>query len=149
MQKSEDNYNMIDWWKKVVFQNYANFSGRARRSEYWYFVLGQACLVVPVYILLISGFAGESEEFSMVSLSAVGLFFLGTFIPGLAVTVRRLHDTNKSGWYYFVVLIPFGSIALLIWMFQEGNPFQNQYGEDPKRPDGPVFDFERNQTTKY
>jgi len=144
MQKSESNYNMIDWWKKVVFQNYANFSGRARRAEYWYFVLGQACLVIPLYILLLGGMADVTTE--VFDIYAIGLliFFLATFIPALAVTVRRLHDLNKSGWYYFLVFVPFGSIILLVWMCTVGNPFRNKYGEDPKSPEGPVFDFERN-----
>ena|SRR6218665_466777 len=144
MQKSESNYNMIDWWKKVVFQNYANFTGRARRAEYWYFVLGQICIVLPLYILLLTGMPDETEAVINIYLSVIGLIFLATFIPALAVTVRRLHDTNKTGWYYFIVLIPFGSILLLIWMFAEGNPFRNQYGEDPKAPENPIFDFEQN-----
>lgn len=151
MQKSETNYNMIDWWKKVVFENYANFSGRARRAEYWYFVLGQLCLLIPFYILLLSGGMGiQSEGIYTLGISLLGLFILGTIIPGLAVTVRRLHDLNKTGWYYLLIFVPFGSIILLIFMFTEGNPFINKYGDDPKRPShGPIFDFEQEQPSQY
>lgn len=149
MQKSETNYNMIDWWKKVVLENYANFSGRARRAEYWYFTLGQLCLAVPFYLLGFAGGLNESGALSILGFSLYGLIILGTIIPTLAVAVRRLHDTNKSGWYYFIGLIPFiGGIILLVWFFTEGDRFTNQYGNDPKNPDGPVFDFEQPQTVQ-
>lgn len=149
MQKSETDYNLIDWWKKVVFENYANFSGRARRSEYWYFALGQICLAVPLYILGLTGVLNESSVFSILGFSLYGLLILATIIPGLAVAVRRLHDTNKSGFYYFIGLIPFiGGIILLVWFFTEGDRFTNKYGNDPKNPDGPVFDFEQSQTVQ-
>jgi uncharacterized membrane protein YhaH (DUF805 family) len=68
---------------------------------------------------------------------------LGSIIPGLAVTVRRLHDLNKSGWNYFIILIPLiGSIILLVWLFTDGDRFTNNYGEDSKNPTPPEFDFE-------
>ena len=148
MQKSESDYNLIDWWKKVVFQNYANFSGRARRSEYWYFVLGQFVLIIPFYAIGMVGLLNENPTLSVIGIAVYALAILGTFIPALAVAVRRLHDTNKSGWYYFIVLIPFiGAIVVLVWFFTEGDRFTNQYGSDPKNPEGPVFDFEQPQRT--
>lgn len=76
-----------------------------------------------------------------------GLIALGTIVPSLAVAVRRLHDTNKSGWYYLIGLIPLvGPILLLVWFFTDGNRFTNNYGEDPKNPSGPSFDFEQTQS---
>jgi uncharacterized membrane protein YhaH (DUF805 family) len=147
MQKSESNYNMIDWWKKVVFQNYANFSGRARRSEYWYFVLGQFCLIIPFYALGMAGLLNDSPAMATAGLAMYGIIVLASIIPALAVAVRRLHDTNKSGWYYFIGIIPFiGAIILLVWFFTEGDRSGNNYGNDPKNLDGPVFDFEQTQT---
>ena len=143
MQKSESDYNMIDWWKKVVFRNYANFTGRARRSEYWYFVLGQVCLIIPFYVLMLSGMVQENDDLFTIALSVYALFFLATLLPALAVTVRRLHDLDKSGAYYFLIFVPFGSIILLVWMCTIGKPFRNKYGEDPKNPEEPLFDFER------
>ncbi len=143
MQKSESNYNMIDWWKKVVFENYANFSGRARRSEYWYFTLGQVCLWIPLYAILLFGMADDSETTGVAVGGIFVLVMLATLIPTLAVSVRRLHDLGKSGGWYFLVLVPFGSIVLLVWFCTEGERFPNKYGNDPKNIDGPLFDFEQ------
>lgn len=143
MRKSEANYNMIDWWKKVVFENYANFSGRARRSEYWYFTLGQVCLWLLFYAVLLFGVTGEDETTIMITMSVFGLLLLATLLPTLAVSVRRLHDLGKSGGWYFLIFVPFGSIVLLVWFFTDGERFPNKYGDDPKNIDGPMFDFER------
>ena len=147
MKKSESDYNLIDWWKKVVLNNYANFSGRARRAEFWYYILGNFIILVPFYILGIIGITNEMGALSTLGFMVYGIVALGTFIPSLAVTVRRLHDLNKSGWYYFIFLIPLvGSIILLVWFFTEGNRYTNNYGEDPKNPNEVVFDFEQPAT---
>ncbi len=142
MEKHESDYNMIDWWKKVVLKNYANFQGRARRSEYWYFLLGNLLVIIPLYVIAIIGTANESVVISTLGFSLYGIYALGTLVPGLAVTVRRLHDTNRSGWYYFIGLIPLvGGILLLVWMFTDGDRFQNNYGDDPKNPGIPELEF--------
>ena len=147
MKKSESDYNLIDWWKKVVLNNYANFSGRARRAEFWYYILGNFIILVPFYILGIIGITNEMGALSTLGFMVYGIIILGTLIPGLAVAVRRLHDLNKSGWYYFIFLIPLvGSIILLVWFFTEGNRYTNNYGEDPKNPTEVVFDFEQPAT---
>ena len=144
MGKAETSYNMFDWWKKVVFKNYANFSGRARRSEYWYFVLTNFLLIIPFYLLGIGGLFSDAPALSMLGLAVYFLVALGTLIPGLAAVVRRLHDLNKSGWNYFFVLIPLvGPIILLVWLFTEGNTGENNYGQDPKNQLSPEFDFEQ------
>lgn len=144
MEKPESNYNMIDWWKKAVFKNYANFTGRARRSEYWYFVLFNIILLVPILILLSYGADNESDSIAMLGFSIFGIAFLGLLIPWLALVVRRLHDLNKSGWNYFVRFIPLvGPIILLVWLCTEGDRSRNKYGEDPKNPGLPEFDFDQ------
>jgi uncharacterized membrane protein YhaH (DUF805 family) len=144
MEKLESDYNMIDWWKKVVFKNYANFTGRARRAEYWYFVLGNFLLIVPFYIIAIVGVSSDNSLLSTVGMIIYGLVALGTIIPGLAAAVRRLHDLNKSGWYYFIGFIPIvGGIILLVWFFTDGNRFTNNYGTDPKNVNDVEFDFEQ------
>ena len=144
MEKQESDYNMIDWWKKVAFKNYANFSGRARRAEYWYFVLGNFILIIPFYMLAIVGVSNENIGLSLLGNIVYLVIALGFFIPGLAVAVRRLHDINKSGWYYFIVLIPLiGAIVLLVWFFTDGDRFTNNYGADPKNLNEVEFDFER------
>lgn len=148
MQKEEANYNMIDWWKKVVLNNYANFNGRARRAEYWYYELANIIVLIPFYLIGIVGAANGSTGLSTIGLGIYGLVALGTFVPSLAVGVRRLHDINKSGWYYLIGLIPFiGAIILLVWFFTDGNRHENNYGEDPKNPAGPQFDFEQSSIT--
>lgn len=117
-----------------VFKNYANFNGRARRSEYWYFYLFNVLVSIAVWIL--------GAIITAISQAAAGLFItpailflysLATIIPNLAVTCRRLHDVGKSGAYMFFFLLPFvGAILVWVWSFQDGQPWTNQYGEDPK-----------------
>ncbi len=142
MEKHESNYNLFDWWKKVVFKNYANFSGRARRAEYWYFVLVNAIIYIPLYFIGIGGMLNESSAIGFLGMGLLFLFALAMIIPSLAVAVRRLHDINKSGWYYFISVIPIvGSIILLVWLFTDGNRFVNNYGEDPKNPGIPDLEF--------
>lgn len=109
-----------------VFSKYATFSGRARRSEYWYFVLLQV-IVTAVLNGLYS--ATESVAFSAILV----LFDLALLVPSLAVCWRRLHDIGKSGGYYFFILIPLvGWILLLVWMCKDSYPGANQYGPNPK-----------------
>ena len=146
MEKHESNYNMVDWWKKVVLKNYANFTGRARRAEYWYFALFNFLMMVPFYILAMVGMLNENTVFSTLGMAVYGMMVLATLIPTLGVTVRRLHDINKSGWTYLFILIPLiGPILILVWLFTEGNRFINNYGSDPKNQDEVEFDFERPQ----
>jgi uncharacterized membrane protein YhaH (DUF805 family) len=121
---------MFQWYKKVVFENYANFSGRARRSEYWFFVLFNMIFAICAMVLdNLLGLSFDPIPYGWFYISYV----LAVFIPGLAVAVRRLHDVNKSGWFFFIVLVPIiGSIWLLVLFFSEGTKGKNNYGEDPK-----------------
>ena len=103
---------------KRCFTQYATFSGRARRSEYWYFFLLN---------MLVSLFGGALLP------PMAGIYALAVIIPTIAVGVRRLHDIGKSGVYYLVGLIPMiGTILLIVWMCQEGQSGDNEYGPDPK-----------------
>ena len=107
---------------KHVFANYANFSGRARRSEYWWFYLFN--IIVNVVASIIDGAIGMP----IVSIIA----FLGLIIPGIAVSVRRMHDVGRSGWWLFIALIPLVGIILLIyWFVQRGTVGPNDWGQDP------------------
>lgn len=121
---------MIEWYKKVVFENYANFEGRARRAEYWWYALGNFILLIIAMILdnvlgITMGQMGYGPIYALLALA--------TFIPGLAVGIRRLHDVGKSGWFYLIIFIPIiGAIWLLILFFTEGTQGPNQYGPDPK-----------------
>ena len=114
-----------------VFQNYANFSGRARRSEYWYFTLF-IFLVSAVLSGLNAAVFGTDAQMTIFTVIQ-SLFSLATLIPSIAVTVRRLHDIGKSGWFYFLILIPVvGSIILLVWECKDSEPGTNVYGPKPK-----------------
>ncbi|MGY5846609.1 DUF805 domain-containing protein [Salegentibacter sp. HM20] len=110
-----------------VLSNYFNFSGRARRSEYWYFILFNAIFAFTFMFLdILLGFSELGYGVLYV------LYSLAVFIPGIAVTVRRLHDVGKSGWMYFIVLIPIiGAIWLLVLLLTEGDHRPNKYGPSP------------------
>ncbi|MEH6537641.1 MAG: DUF805 domain-containing protein [Psychroserpens sp.] len=121
------------WYLQVIKHNYANFSGRARRKEYWMFVLVQLVILglVLSYASLVDDVFG-----SPVVGSILGIYCLGTLIPWLALNVRRLHDTGKSGGYIFINMIPLiGRIWYIILVATEGEYGQNQYGPDPKGED--------------
>ena len=123
---------MVDWWKKVVFDNYANFEGRARRSEYWYYVLMNALLGVGLFVLG-AVFAGmEIGILSGLFILAYVVLAVGTLIPSLAVAVRRLHDGNYSGWFLLMGFIPIANIVLIVFLATEGTRGPNKYGPDPK-----------------
>lgn len=121
---------MIEWYKKVVFENYANFSGRARRSEYWYFTL--MSIIISIILAVIDSVTGLNFE-GTTSGPIGSLYSLAVLIPSLAVIVRRLHDVGKSGWFFFIILIPLvGAIWLLVLFCTDGEQGANNYGPDPK-----------------
>ena len=137
--KDESQYNMVDWWKKVFIENYANFEGRARRSEYWYYVLFNFIIVFGTMILggLLALIIHPATFFIFYILLV--LASIANFIPNLAVIVRRLHDTGKSGWYYLIGIIPLvGPILLLVALATEGDRGTNEYGSDPKTSSNPT-----------
>lgn len=134
MEKLEQDYNMIDWWKKVFLRNYANFEGRARRAEYWYFNLANILVMLPFYMLLIYAIVQQSDALSVISIVLFVVLGMIITIPSIAVSVRRLHDTNKSGWFYLLAIVPFASIVIFIFTVLEGDKHTNQYGKDPKNP---------------
>jgi uncharacterized membrane protein YhaH (DUF805 family) len=126
---------MIEWYKKVVFENYSNFKGRARRSEYWYFALANGLISILLIVLgaIIGGIFGDAVTGGIIGYVLFGLYTLLTFLPGLGVIARRLHDVGKSGWFYLVAFIPLvGPIWILILFCTEGTQGPNQYGPDPK-----------------
>lgn len=119
----------MEWYLKVLRQ-YSDFNGRARRKEYWMFVLFNMIFAFIAIVLdnlmgLTIGEIGYGPLY--------GLYALIVLIPGLAVGVRRLHDTGKSGWMMLLVFIPLiGGIWLLVLMIMEGDQGDNQYGPNPK-----------------
>lgn len=118
---------------RTCFQKYVTFSGRAIRSEYWWFSLFLVLASIALGIVD-SFFFGWESMFSPLS----DLFSLATILPSLAVTSRRLHDIDKSAWWMLLILIPIvGWIVLIYWMCQPGTQGPNQFGSDPFG-DGPA-----------
>lgn len=127
----------MDWMMMPLYR-YAEFSGRSRRKEYWMFVLMQWLVAAAVGLLAIFLYSTISTD-SLVTvvlkpvLVLAGLFALVCFIPGIALTVRRLHDTGRSGWSLSWGLVPFlGGFILLYFCVSDGDQGPNRFGEDPK-----------------
>ena len=121
--------------KSVLKENYCNFSGRARRSEYWNFFLFNIILsfIVNFGISMLSTLFRNNSAFLFIPLIFFVIYFIYCFIPSIAVTVRRLHDTGRSGLYYFIGLIPLvGGIILLIILLEDSQPNTNMYGPSNK-----------------
>ena len=111
-------------WYLDVLKRYVDFNGRARRQEYWMFVLFNFIFVVIANV--IDGVAGT---YGIISL----IYSLAILLPALGVFVRRLHDTGRSGFWFFIGLIPLiGAIVLIIFLVQDSEPGTNNYGPNPK-----------------
>ena len=124
--------NMLEAYKSCL-SKYAVFSGRARRSEYWLFALGNYLLSLVFYGLAFLAGTQDEETLLYVLYAFSGAYSLIMLLPGLAVCIRRLHDTGRSGAFLFIALIPFaGSIILLVFLCQDSEPGENAYGPNPK-----------------
>lgn len=126
-------------WFLLAFQKYAIFSGRARRKEYWFFILFYTCFSLVAFILE-RQLGWHSPDYVKNNLPHMGFGYLSSLLslfflmPSLSVTVRRLHDTDRSGWWWWIGLIPFvGFIVLIVFECQDGTQGPNKYGFDPKR----------------
>lgn len=117
-------------WYIAALKKYAVFSGRARRREYWFFYLFNILFaIVAIMLDNLLGLAFEDTSYGVI----YGLYSLAMLVPSLAVTVRRLHDVGKSGWWILIGLVPLiGGIWLLILLLQDSQPGENQYGPNPK-----------------
>jgi len=113
----------FDWYLKCIKNHYADFEGRARRTEYWMFFLVNLIIAIVVSII------GR-----VIHLPVLGsLYGLAVLVPGIAVGVRRLHDTGRSGWWWLISLIPvIGTIWIIVLFALPGDQAANQYGADPK-----------------
>lgn len=107
-----------------VIKKYAVFTGRARRAEYWMFFL---------FNIIISILLGVIEGVLEIPGALSGIYMLALLIPGIAVAIRRLHDTDRSGWWLLIGFVPLiGTIVLLVFMVSDSTPGANQYGPNPK-----------------
>lgn len=115
---------------KSCFNQYCGFKGRASRAEFWWFTL--FTYIVGFVLGFVDGLLITSTENAFFALLGFrGLFSLGVFLPALAVTARRLHDTDKSGWWMLLYLTIIGGIVVFIFTLLRGNEGSNKYGEDP------------------
>ena len=114
----------------LALKKYAQFSGRSQRSEYWFFVLFYILILIALTIVdTMTGLMSAAYGIGLLS----GVFGLAMLIPSIAVGVRRLHDTGRTGWWILIGLIPLiGFIVLLIFYVQDSQPGANQYGPNPK-----------------
>lgn len=115
---------------RTCFSKYATFSGRAARSEFWWFTLFAVAtnMVLSIIDAIIFGPLVGGQDISVLG----ALFSLAIIIPSIAVGVRRLHDLGKSGWWYLIILIPIlGALVLLFFFVQKGTDGANEYGVDP------------------
>jgi uncharacterized membrane protein YhaH (DUF805 family) len=117
-------------WYLQALKKYVDFSGRARRKEYWYFVLFNILIgVVLNFVDRAIGTVSASAGVGMLG----GIYTLAVLLPGIAVTIRRLHDTSRSGWWCLIVFVPvIGAIVLLIFMLLDSQAEPNAYGPSPK-----------------
>lgn len=114
---------------RTVFTKYVVFSGRARRAEYWWFFLFSFLVNIVVSVI----------DLAIGHRILAYLLALAFFLPGLAVAVRRLHDTDRTGWWIFLGLVPIiGGIVLLVFVIMDGTPGPNRFGPSPKQLPGPM-----------
>ncbi len=117
-------------WYTEVLKKYFVFEGRARRTEYWMFTLFN--VIVCIVLMAIDHALGTWRPDSRIGVLS-GLYSLGVLLPSLGVTVRRLHDTDRSGWWILISLIPIiGGITMLVFMVLDGTPGPNRFGPNPK-----------------
>src|SRR6266571_3963720 len=119
----------MDWYLAVL-KKYVDLSGRARRNEYWMFFLFNLIIIIALSLIgrVVLGNAG-----SVLS----SIYSLAVLLPGLGVTVRRLHDTDRSGWWILIELVPvIGVIVLIVFLVQDSQAGDNQYGPNPKEEIG-------------
>lgn len=135
------NLSAFGYFKRAVTERYADFKGRSRRSEYWFFTLFSMIILLPAYFIGVAGAASESGALTAIGFGIYGLGALALIVPSLAVAVRRLHDTGRSGWWYLIGLVPIiGSIVLLVFFCTDSEPGANQWGPNPKTGEADVID---------
>lgn len=117
-------------WYLSVLKNYATFSGRARRKEYWMFTLFNAIFYVTLSVLdALLGLVNYDNPFGILA----PIYSLAVMLPGIAVGIRRLHDTGRSAWWLAISLVPLiGIIVLMVFMCLDSQAGENKYGANPK-----------------
>jgi uncharacterized membrane protein YhaH (DUF805 family) len=124
----------MDFWQAIVsgFKNYVVFRGRAYRSEYWYWVLALIIGGIITAIIDYAAFGIDDTAFDAAGYGPVNrIFSVATFLPTLAIGIRRLHDIDRTGWWILIWLTVIGAILLIYWACVRGTPGPNRFGPDP------------------
>ena len=128
-------------WMTMALKRYVDFEGRSQRKEYWMFQLFQMLVYLVFLAILLAGLPwaemdqpnAEPGPLFWIGLALMILFALGTMLPNIAVTVRRFHDQDQTGWLYLLNFIPYvGGIVVFVFMCLDGTPGENTFGPDPK-----------------
>ncbi len=118
---------MVEWYM-LALRRYVDFAGRSRRREYWFFALGN--VIIAIVLMLLERMLGmASGGYGILTI----IFELAILVPSLAVSIRRLHDTGRSGWWILIGFVPIlGALVLLYFMLLDSEPGMNAYGPNPK-----------------
>ncbi|MBA2618386.1 MAG: DUF805 domain-containing protein [Rubrobacter sp.] len=117
-------------WFVAALKKYAVFGGRSRRKEYWFFVLFSA--IISVVLIIIDAAIGTFSSSAGIGLLS-GIYSLAILVPSIAVSVRRLHDIDRTGWWVLISLVPIiGAVVLLVFAVLDSTPGSNRYGPNPK-----------------
>lgn len=126
---------MLDYML-MPLRKYAQFQGRSRRAEYWWYALFTFAVSIVLALIDIAVFGTAAGGVGILG----GLFALATLVPSIAVGVRRLHDTDRSGWWLLIALIPLiGAIVLIVFFVMDGAPGENKFGPSPKHDVSATF----------
>jgi uncharacterized membrane protein YhaH (DUF805 family) len=132
MQNTVEDKSMYFWWKLVLFKNYNNFAGRARRSEFWGFVLTCVMIILPlVYLQFIAAF-NRFLIFNIIIQITIAVLLLAILVPFVAVVTRRLHDSDKSGFFLLLAIVPIVFPIVFAFTLFDSDKITNKYGVDPK-----------------
>lgn len=130
---------------KSFYKRYVDFSGRSSRSEYWwvqlFYIIASIILILPLIIAIVGSPNGELRDSDKIWIAPIVIFVLAGIIPMIALTVRRFHDQDKSGWFYLLNFIPYvGGIIVIVFMCLKGTAGPNRFGHDPLGTTGNTFD---------
>jgi uncharacterized membrane protein YhaH (DUF805 family) len=121
-------------WYLLAWQRATDFNGRSRRTEYWMFQLFNflAALALGLLAFASGTLFGEKDGFNVFAI-CMGMFGVVSFVPALSITIRRLHDIGRSGWWYFIAFVPLiGGLILFVFTLLDSDPDRNEYGPNPK-----------------
>jgi uncharacterized membrane protein YhaH (DUF805 family) len=121
-------------WYLLAWQRATDFSGRSRRKEYWMFHLFTFVVAMAIgLVALVIGLLFDANDGMIILTGGLGIYSIVIIVPSLSVLVRRLHDIGKSGWWYFISLVPIiGGIILFVFTVLDSEPDRNEYGPNPK-----------------